>query len=110
MLDEIEISGETFKRATEPLALLGLLRRHLDQTLPDSIKLSSEQLLTLKSWLLSLAENMKPGKAMWLEETADGKMTKLVAAIGKTETGESIVWHEPLPWPFKFGGESYKIE
>lgn len=110
MLEEIVIGGEKYTAQNEPLRLLGLLRRHLDQTLPDSVVLSQEQLLTLKAWLLAFAESMKPGKAMWLEETYDGRMTKLVAALGKTDKGECIVWHEPLPWPFDFKNEGHRID
>ncbi len=106
---EITIAGDSYGQDTEPLVLLNLLRRHLDQTLPDSVYLKPDQLLTLKGWLLTHAEQMAPGKALWLEETTDTLVTRLVAAIGKKEDGSTIVWHQPLPWPFEFGDESYKL-
>lgn len=81
----------------------------MDQTLSDSVLLSDIELFTLKSWLLAHAESMSPGKAVWLEETVDGSTYKVVAAIGRTEDGSTIVWHEPLPWPFGFTNRSERL-
>jgi len=110
MLSEITVDGSTYKASDDPLKLLAILRRHLDQTLGDSLTLTDAQLFTLKSWLLEHAEHMSPGKALWLEETINGATYKVVAAIGKVEDGNVIVWHEPLPWPFGFKNESNKLE
>ena len=66
-------------------------------TLPDSVFLQQDELFTLKSWLLQQAETMKRGKAIWLEESEDGIVYKLIAAVGKTDEGASVLWHEPLP-------------
>jgi hypothetical protein len=112
MLAEIVVDNTTYTAADEPLKLLMVLRRHLDQELiePSPIQLSDDELLTLKSWLLLHAESMNAGKAVWVEESSDGQLYRLVAAIGKTPDGSAIVWHPPLPWPFNFGNESRKIE
>lgn len=110
MLPEINVDGNTYSASDEPLKLLAVLRRHLDQSLDDALFLSDKQLLTLKSWLLQHAEKMKPGKALWLEESDDGVTYKVVAAIGKSDDGSIIVWHEPLPWPFGFTNRSHKIQ
>jgi hypothetical protein len=110
MLNELRIDGRMYTENDEPLTLLGILRRHLDQTLPDSIRLQQDELFTLKSWLLHYAESMKRGKAIWLEESSDGMMYRLVAAVGKTDDGASVVWHEPLPWPFDFLNESHRVD
>jgi hypothetical protein len=110
MLSEITVDGNKYTAADDPLKLLAILRRHLDQTLGDSLTLSDAQLLSLKSWLLEHAESMSPGKALWLEESINGISYKVVAAIGKTEDGSIIVWHEPLPWPFGFKNESHKMD
>ena len=112
MLAQIVVDDTTYTAQDEPLKLLMILRRHLDQSLvePQSIHLSDEELLTLKSWLLLHAESMRAGKAVWVEESADGQLYRLVAAIGKTPDGSAIVWHPPLPWPFNFDNESHKIE
>lgn len=109
MQPEINVDGTTYTAADAPLKLLGVLRRHLDQTLHNSVFLKPQELLALKSWLLKHAEQMSPGKALWLQETSDGETFRVVAAIGKTDDGEIIVWHEPLPWPFGFENESHKI-
>jgi len=100
MLAELNISGRVYTASDDPIELLALLRRHMDQTLSDSVYLSSEQLLALKGWLLLKAEEMEPGKAIWLEESVDGGQAKVVAAVGKTDAGNTVVWHTPLPWPF----------
>ncbi len=109
MLSVLNIDGKSYEASDEPLTLLALLRRHMDQTLSDSVFLKDDQLLTLKSWLLNHAEQMSPGKALWLEESEDGQVYKVVAAIGKSDDGSVIVWHEPLPWPFDFKNESKKL-
>ena len=106
---EITVDGETYTSSDDPLRLLGILRRHLDQTLENSLYLRLDELLALKSWLLTLAEQMHPGKAVWLEESSDGELYRVVAAIGKADDGSSIVWHEPLPWPFSFQNEGRKL-
>jgi hypothetical protein len=102
MLSEFQVDGQTYCANDKPLRLLEILRRHLDKSLlaPESVALSDHQVLSLKSWLLQHAESMRPGKAVWIEERARGDKSKLVVAIGKTEEGTAIVWHEPLPWPF----------
>ena len=112
MLAEIVIDQVTYTAKDEPLKLLMVLRRHLDDSLipPQRITLTDGELLTLKSWLLMHAESMRAGKAVWVEESIDGRVYKLVAAIGKTPAGEPIVWHPPLPWPFDFTNESEKID
>ena len=110
MLSEIRVDGRSYTASDDPLQLLAILRRHLDPSLDDCISLSDLQLLTLKSWLLEHAEKMSPGKALWLEETVNGETYQVVAAIGKTEDGSTIVWHTPLPWPFGFKNESRKME
>ena len=109
MLNEIKIKDTKYGPDNDALTLLGLLRRHLDQTLSDSIYLQQDELFALKAWLLKHAESMKRGKAIWLEESDDGKLYRLVAAVGKTEDGSSILWHEPLPWPFAFMNQSYRM-
>ncbi|HEY9757132.1 MAG TPA: hypothetical protein V6C97_18340 [Oculatellaceae cyanobacterium] len=112
MLSEIVVDQVTYTAKDEPLKLLMVLRRCLDETLesPQRVTLSDAELLALKSWLLMHAESMRSGKAVWVEESIDGKIYKLVAAIGKTPAGEPIVWHPPLPWPFDFTNESKKID
>lgn len=110
MLNEIVVDGKKYSAGDNALTLLGILRRHLDQTLVDSVYLQQDELLALKAWLLTHAESMKPGKAVWLEESNDGKLYKLVAAVGKTDEGASIVWHEPLPWPFAFMNNTYRLD
>lgn len=112
MLGQIVVNDITYTAKDEPLKLLMVLRCHLDQNLtePPSIKLSEEELFTLKSWLLLHAEGMRAGKAVWVEESTDGQLYRLVAAIGKTPDGNAIVWHPPLPWPFKFENESHKLD
>lgn len=110
MLTEIIVNEEKYGPESGALTLLGLLRRHLDQTLPDSIYLQQAELFALKAWLLQHAELMSSGKAVWLEESDDGKTYRLVAAVGKTDNGSSILWHEPLPWPFEFINQSYRID
>ena len=109
MLAEIFVDGSTYSATDPPLKLLGVLRRHLDQTLHNSVSLKPNELLSLKSWLLAHAEQMSPGKALWLQETSDGESLRVVAAIGKADDGSTIVWHEPLPWPFNFDSESQKL-
>ena len=106
---QITVDGTTYSAEDPPLKLLGILRRHLDQTLHNSIFLKPQELLALKSWLLGHAEKMAPGKALWLQETTDGETVKVVAAIGKTDDGSTVVWHEPLPWPFDCDNESHRI-
>lgn len=112
MLSEIVVDQVTYTSKDEPLKLLMVLRRHLDESLepPQRIMLSDGELLSLKSWLLMHAESMRAGKAVWVEESVDGRIYKLVAAIGKTPDGSPIVWHPPLPWPFDFTNESKKID
>ena len=110
MLREININGTKYGPDNDALTLLGVLRRHLDQTLPDSVYLQQDELFALKAWLLTYAESMKRGKAIWLEESDDGKLYRLIAAVGKTEDGSSILWHEPLPWPFAFMNQSYRMD
>jgi hypothetical protein len=112
MLSEILVDNITYTAKDEPLKLLMVLRRHLDESLekPQRLELSDLQLLTLKSWLLLHAESMRAGKAVWVEESSDGIIYKLVAAIGKAPDGSPIVWHPPLPWPFDFTDESRKID
>ena len=110
MLNEIKVSDVKYGPDNDTLTLLGLLRRHLDQTLGDSIYLQQDELFALKAWLLKHAESMKRGKAIWLEESDDGKLYRLVAAVGKTEDGSAILWHEPLPWPFAFMNQSYRMD
>jgi hypothetical protein len=110
MLNELRVDGKIYTENDDALSLLRVLRRHLDQTLPDSIYLQQDELFTLKSWLLHHAESMKRGKAVWLEESTDGTLYRLVAAVGKTDDGSSVVWHEPLPWPFDFLNESQRID
>lgn len=102
MLSEFQVDGQTYCASDKPLKLLEILRRHLDKNLiePESVNLSDHQVLALKTWLLKHAEAMKPGKAVWIEEKVRSKKSKLIIAIGKTEDGRPIVWHEPLPWPF----------
>lgn len=102
MLNEIHVGGDTYTANDKPLRLLEVLRRHLDKSLllPESINLSDGEVLALKSWLLQHAEAMRPGKAVWIEERSRGAKSRLVVAIGKTDEGTAIVWHEPLPWPF----------
>ncbi len=109
MLNEIIVNGKKYNPEDNALTLLGILRRHLDQTLGDSIFLQQDELLALKSWLLMHAESMKRGKAIWLEESDDGKLYRLVAAVGKTDDGSPVLWHEPLPWPFAFINQSYRM-
>ena len=109
MLSEIIVEGRKYTAIDEALTLLGLLRRHLDQTLPNSVFLQQDELFTLKSWLLQQAETMKRGKAIWLEESEDGIVYKLIAAVGKTDEGASVLWHEPLPWPFNFMNTSHRM-
>jgi hypothetical protein len=109
MLTRFQIDGKEFTAQDEPLKLLALLRRHLDQTLDDSVYLTPDQLLSLKSWLLSHAEAMSPGKAIWIEESVNLQTYRIVAAIGKKDDGSTIVWHEPLPWPFGFANESNRL-
>ena len=110
MLAKIIIGETEYQQTDEPLKLLMVLRSHFEQALErDSCELSDIELLTLKSWLLLHAEKMKPGKAVWLEETHDGQVYKLVAALGRAPDGQSIVWHPPLPWPFDFENASRKI-
>ncbi len=112
MLSEIVVDGNTYTAHDEPLKLLMVLRRHLDQNLirPQSIQLDEEELFALKSWLLMHAERMRAGKAVWVEESTDGEVYRLVAAIGKAPDGNAIVWHPPLPWPFNFDNQSRRIE
>ncbi|PWT98815.1 MAG: hypothetical protein C5B53_06245 [Candidatus Melainabacteria bacterium] len=102
MLNEIHVGGDTYTAEDKPLRLLEILRRHLDKSLivPESVDLNDREVLALKSWLLRHAEAMKPGKAVWIEERSRGEKSRLVVAIGKTDEGTAIVWHEPLPWPF----------
>jgi len=102
MLSEITIAGQTYSAKDKPLRLLEILRRHLDKSLliPESVNLSDTEVLTLKSWLLEHAEAMNPGKAIWIEERSYGDKSRLIVAIGKTEEGAAVVWHDPLPWPF----------
>ena len=109
MVSELNVGGCRYTAEDDALKLLAVLRRHMDQTLNDSLWLTDEQLFTLKSWLLSHAEKMSPGKALWLEETVDGVTYKVVAAIGKKEDGNIIVWHEPLPWPFGFNNLNERL-
>jgi len=111
MTSELNIAGETYTANDPPLRLLEVLRRHLDKTLlsPESIDLSDVQVFTLKSWLLLHAEKMRPGKAVWIEESTQDRNSRLVVAIGKTDEGTPIVWHDPLPWPFDFGEGSSRI-
>jgi hypothetical protein len=106
MLSSISVEGITYHATDEPLQLLGILRRHLDPTLPNAVTLRPDEVLSLKSWLIDHAERMTPGKAIWIEESNDGLTYRVVAAIGKTEAGNTIVWHQPLPWPFGFHNES----
>jgi hypothetical protein len=106
-MTELNLDGRVYTELDDPVELLALLRRHLDQTLDDSIYLSSDQLLTLKGWLVHKAENMQPGKAVWLEESVGDGPGKVVAALGKTGAGAAVVWHVPLPWPF--GEESTSV-
>jgi hypothetical protein len=112
MRSQIVVDDITYTATDEPLKLLMVLRRHLDQHLvePKPIQLTDEELLSLKSWLLMHAERMRAGKAVWVEESVDGQIYRLVAAIGKTADGQAIVWHPPLPWPFNFQNESRKID
>lgn len=105
----IKIGNQSFSQATAPFELLNLLRRHLDQTLSDSVYLTPNQLLALKGWLLGHAEHITPGKALWLEETVDSETHRLVAVLGRKEDGTPICWHAPLPWPFNFSSESHKL-
>ncbi len=109
-MNEIRLDGRIFTENDSAITLLGILRRHLDQSLPDAVKLQQDELFTLKTWLLRHAETMKRGKSIWIEDTSDGIVYRLVVAVGKTEDGSSVVWHEPLPWPFEFMNESYKVE
>jgi hypothetical protein len=111
MLGQIVVDGVNYTAKDEPLKLLMILRRHLDSSIIEpALKLSDEELFALKSWLLMHAENMRAGKAVWIEESADGKIYRLVAAIGKAPDGNPIVWHPPLPWPFNFSNESERID
>jgi hypothetical protein len=112
MLSQIVVDAVTYTAKDEPLKLLMVLRRHLDESLnfPQRVMLSDTELFSLKSWLLMHAESMRAGKAVWVEESVDGVVYKLVAAIGKTPDGDPIVWHPPLPWPFDFTNESTKID
>ncbi|HEY9679853.1 MAG TPA: hypothetical protein V6C76_17755 [Drouetiella sp.] len=110
MRNEISINDTKYGPDDDALKLLGLLRRHLDQTLPDSVYLQQDELFSLKAWLLQHAESMKTGKAIWIEESNDGIIFRLVAAVGKTDEGASVLWHEPLPWPFPFINQSYRVE
>jgi hypothetical protein len=107
MLSQINVGGDTYTAEDKPLRLLEVLRRHLDKTLlqPESVNLSDGEVLALKCWLLQHAEAMRPGKAVWIEERTQGEKSRLVVAIGKTEEGTAIVWHEPLPWPFELEPE-----
>jgi hypothetical protein len=111
MLSEIHVGGDTYTSEDKPLRLLEVLRRHLDKSLvlPESVNLSDGEVLALKSWLLQHAEAMKPGKAVWIEERCRGEKSRLVVAIGKTDDGTAIVWHEPLPWPFNSDPENRRI-
>lgn len=110
MLSKITVEGTVYTASDEPLKLLSILRRHMDQTLDDCIQLSNQELFALKGWLVKHAEQMQPGKALWLEETTDGSTYRVIAAIGKSEDGSIIVWHEPLPWPFDFQNRSERID
>jgi hypothetical protein len=107
MMKEILVAGEKYKESDQPLRLLDILRRHIDKKLilPESVHLSDREVLTIKTWLLQHAESMRPGKAVWIEEKMRNK-SRLVVAIGRTDEGSPIVWHEHLPWPFNFDGES----
>jgi hypothetical protein len=111
LMDELIICGETYTSQDPPLRLLEVLRRYLDKTLlqPESIELTDSQVFLLKSWLLLHAEKMRPGKAVWIEESTRDRNSRLVVAIGKTDEGMPIVWHDPLPWPFDFGDTSKRI-
>jgi hypothetical protein len=111
MTTELDINGEKYSVEDPSLRLLEILRRHLDKTLlyPESINLTDNQLLTLKSWLLIHAEKMRAGKAVWIEESTQDRNCRLVVAIGKTDEGTPIVWHDPLPWPFGFGKNSKRV-
>jgi hypothetical protein len=110
MLTKIVVGADEYAASDEPLKLLMVLKGHLEGSLDRSeCELTDNELLTLKSWLLLQAENMQPGKAVWIEESSDGQMYKLVAALGRTPAGEAIVWHPPLPWPFDFDNESHRV-
>jgi hypothetical protein len=109
MRKEIIVNQTKYGPETDALTLLGVLRRHLDQTVPDSVYLQQDELFALKAWLLGHAETMGRGKAIWLEESDDGKLYRLVAAVGKTDEGAAILWHEPLPWPFPFINQTYRM-
>ncbi len=52
---DITVNGEKYSSSDDPLRLLGILRRHLDQTLENSLYLRPDELLALKSWLLAHA-------------------------------------------------------
>jgi hypothetical protein len=110
MQSKIIVGEKEYQSTDEPLKLLMVLRAHFERSLErESTALNDVELLTLKSWLLMHAESMQPGKAVWLEESQDGQVYKLVAALGRAPDGQSIVWHPPLPWPFDFENESRKI-
>jgi hypothetical protein len=111
MQKELDIDGEKYTASDPPLRLLEILRRHLDKTLidPHAIDLTDFELLTLKSWLLTHAEKMRPGKAVWIEESTSDRNSRLVVALGKADDGTPIVWHDPLPWPFGFGQDSKRV-
>jgi hypothetical protein len=111
MIKELEINGERYTDEDPSLRLLEVLRRHLDKTLldPAPLHLTDSELFTLKAWLLTHAEKMRPGKAVWIEESTQDRNCRLVVAIGKTDAGMPIVWHDPLPWPFGFEKKSRRV-
>lgn len=80
--------------------LLGVLGGYLSGTYP----LNDNQMFLVKACLLHYAEQFSEGYFLTLEnsnQVHEDSMEGVWAIVGKSDEGEAVVWHRPLPWPFK---------
>lgn len=109
-MNEIMVEGQVYTRDSKIQELELLLLQHLGLDDSKKLELTDMQFLTLKSWILAITEaDFNPGTFSFVQkplndsadydELPDGCPLKVVYARGKSASGESSIWHEPLPWP-----------
>jgi hypothetical protein len=79
--------------------LVGVLGAYLY----GGLDLTEQEVLTLKSKLVAYAEDARPGQVITLEGpieegALDSPVENMWAIVGKSPSGEPIMWHRPLPF------------
>jgi hypothetical protein len=73
----------------------------LAAVLVGQVSLKDSHVFALKAWLIKRADEFQPNDFLeiGIKNKVDPDNIDLLARIGKDDSGQTVFWHQGLPWP-----------